>query len=398
MRNFIFISPHFPTHYWKFCLALKNKGWNVLGIGDAHYQDIPEECKYSLNEYYCCPNMNIYENIKVAFKYFENKYGLAEFLESNNEFYLINDAKLRTAFKIKSGANNNEVKRYRYKSEQKKYFKKARCPYAPYVLSNDLDEIIDFSKEVGFPLFAKPNDGIDSKGCKKINDLNELKKFVPTIKDKEYIFEQFIDGEELSFDGICNSKSEVVFLTKHFYLGDRTKLRAERPDDGYYCDPHIDDELKELGKRVVKAFDIKQRFFHIEFFKLNKDYEGLGKKGDYVALEANMRPAGRYITDLMNYANSLSCYDIYADVITNDDAQYNNGNKKYYAITSSRRDNIEYLHSKEEIISKYQYNLCMYGEYQKGLDDEIGDWYFIAKFDTLDEIYEFDRYVRGKKI
>ena len=52
MRNFIFISPHFPDSYWKWCLALKNKGFNVLGIGDAPYNEIPEECKYSLTEYY----------------------------------------------------------------------------------------------------------------------------------------------------------------------------------------------------------------------------------------------------------------------------------------------------------------------------------------------------------
>ena len=35
MKNFIFISPNFPTNYWKFCAELKKNGMNVLGIGDC---------------------------------------------------------------------------------------------------------------------------------------------------------------------------------------------------------------------------------------------------------------------------------------------------------------------------------------------------------------------------
>ena len=57
MKNFIFISPHFPSSYWRFCLALKNNGFNVLGIGDAPYNELSEECKYALTEYYCCHDM-----------------------------------------------------------------------------------------------------------------------------------------------------------------------------------------------------------------------------------------------------------------------------------------------------------------------------------------------------
>lgn len=34
MKNFIFISPNFPSNYWKFCRELQNNGVRVLGIGD----------------------------------------------------------------------------------------------------------------------------------------------------------------------------------------------------------------------------------------------------------------------------------------------------------------------------------------------------------------------------
>ena len=50
MKNVIFISPNFPTNYWKFCAALKRNGMNVLGIGDCPYEQLMPELKASLNE------------------------------------------------------------------------------------------------------------------------------------------------------------------------------------------------------------------------------------------------------------------------------------------------------------------------------------------------------------
>ena len=52
MKNFVFISPNFPTNYWKFCAELKRNGMNVLGIGDCPYDQLMPELKASLNEYY----------------------------------------------------------------------------------------------------------------------------------------------------------------------------------------------------------------------------------------------------------------------------------------------------------------------------------------------------------
>ena len=43
--NFIFISPNFPKSYWNFCDRLKKRGVNVLGIGDAPYDELPFSLK-----------------------------------------------------------------------------------------------------------------------------------------------------------------------------------------------------------------------------------------------------------------------------------------------------------------------------------------------------------------
>ena len=43
MKNFVFISPNFPTNYWNFCHHLKANGMNVLGIGDQPYDELLPE-------------------------------------------------------------------------------------------------------------------------------------------------------------------------------------------------------------------------------------------------------------------------------------------------------------------------------------------------------------------
>ena len=45
MKNFVFISPNFPTNYWQFCQELKNNGMNVLGIGDQPYHELLPQLK-----------------------------------------------------------------------------------------------------------------------------------------------------------------------------------------------------------------------------------------------------------------------------------------------------------------------------------------------------------------
>ena len=86
MKNFILISPHFPPTYYRFAAALKNNGFRVLGIGDASYFELSPELRNCLDEYYCCFDMENFENEKRAVQCFRNKYGEIDYLESNNEY------------------------------------------------------------------------------------------------------------------------------------------------------------------------------------------------------------------------------------------------------------------------------------------------------------------------
>ena len=68
MKNFVFISPNFPTNYWKFCRELRNNGFDVLGVGDCPYENLAPELKDSLTEYYWVHSLKNYDEYTAPWR------------------------------------------------------------------------------------------------------------------------------------------------------------------------------------------------------------------------------------------------------------------------------------------------------------------------------------------
>ena len=92
--NFVFISPNFPRTYWNFCDRLKKNGVTVLGVGDCAYEGLEPPLREALTEYYRVDTLEDYDQVFRAVAYFSFKYGKIDWLESNNEYWLEQDARL----------------------------------------------------------------------------------------------------------------------------------------------------------------------------------------------------------------------------------------------------------------------------------------------------------------
>ena len=319
--NFIFVSPHFPKTYWNFCDRLHRNGVNVLGIGDAPFDEIPWELKNCLTEYYRVNNLGNYDEMLRAVAYFTFHYGKIDWIESNNEYWLEMDAQLRTDFNITTGAQNDFIERIKYKSKMKESYIAAGVPVARHHMVSTLHEARTFIKEVGYPVIVKPDNGCGAEATYKLNNFTELKKFYAEPHNVQYIMEEYINGTIVSFDGVADSHCVPLFYTSNVFPTPMLDIVSENGDLSYWTQKTVPAALKNAGFRTIKAFGAKSRFFHCEFFQLNEDKPGLGKKGDYVALEVNMRPAGGYTPDMINYANSVDCYQIWADMVCYDEVR-----------------------------------------------------------------------------
>ena len=212
-----------------------------------------------------------------------------------------------------------------------------------------------------------------------------------------YICEQFVTGNIVSFDGICNDNSEVVFCASNVFPPSVADVVKKGDDLFYYTMKKIPSDLEQLGRRVIKAFNVKKRFFHLEFFRLTKDVPNVGKINDIVALETNMRPAGGFTPDLINFSQSVSTYQIYADIMAFNENKQDMLLDKYYAACASRRDFSNYEHSDEDILKKYQGRVSSYGRYPDALSSAMGNRFFMAKFDTIEEVEEYRLYTEKRK-
>ena len=82
MKNFVFISPNFPEAYWHFCRELRDNGLRVLGIGDCPYENLKQELRDSLHEYYKVDSLESYEEVFRAVAFFTYKYGKIDWLRA----------------------------------------------------------------------------------------------------------------------------------------------------------------------------------------------------------------------------------------------------------------------------------------------------------------------------
>lgn len=390
MRNFIFISPNFPDNYRFFCRELKNDGFNVLGIGDDNYDGLSSELKESLTEYYKVSSLENYDEVYRAVAFFIHKYGEIEFLESNNEYWLERDAKLRTAFNITTGYNANKIKSVKYKSRMKKYFQKAGISSARHYLVKSLSGCKKFIAEAGYPVVVKPDNGVGANATYRINNEEELVSFMNT-NPKGYIMEEYVDGIVNSYDAIVDAYGNPVFETGLCETASLMDTVNNGENSLYYYPPEIKDDIRSAGRAVLKAFGVKNRFVHFEFFRLSRD-QAVGKKGGLAALEVNMRPAGGCSADMINYANSTDAYKIWADVLAYGSTLKTCG-KKHYCGFAGRRDGKSFAHTEEEIKAKYSAELRIAERVPEVLAGAMGNYYTLAVFDTKERMLEYFKYV-----
>ena len=285
------------------------------------------------------------------------------------------------------------------------YYAKGHIPAARQIkIQEGADAVLDFASKTGYPLIAKPNVGVGASDTHKLHDENELRAFLASklqaatdgaSASSNYVIEEFITGEICSYDAVIGRDSQPLFESMTVWPPSIMDIVNKKLDLAYYVDKTMPDSLRELGRRTVKTFGVSNRFVHLEFFRLDRKRDGLGDEGDFVALEVNMRPAGGYTPDIINYAHSTDIYKIWADMVTYGESHASIGEQHYCAF-ASRRDIYNYAHSHEEVLARYGKQMVMCERMPDIFKDAMGQQKYTVKLDSLEEVREFVAYVHQK--
>ena len=388
MKNFVFISPNFPTNYWKFCRELKSNGLRVLGVGDCPYYELTQELRDSLDEYYKVTSLENYEEVYRAVAFFISKYGRIDWLESNNEYWLERDARLRVDFHILSGWQVEDLARIKFKSGMKEYYRQAGIRTARWHIVDTLEGCLSFISEVGWPVIVKPDNGVGASDTHKLADEAELKAFLAEkFPDVRYIMEEFVTAEVNSYDAIIDSEGNPLFETGNVTPNSIMDIVNNNDNSLYYIVKDLAEDVRAAGRAAVKSFGVHSRFVHFEFFRLSCD-QYMGKKGDVVALEVNMRPCGGFSPDMMNFANSTDVYKIWADMIAFNRSTKPQGEHNFCAF-AGRRDGKPFAVSHEQLCEKYARQLRMVERIPDALSGAMGNQMYVGLFPTEEEMNAF---------
>ncbi len=385
--NYLLVSPNFPISQEFFAKGLKEKGINVLGVGSESYDALSQTLKDNLVEYFRVNDLEDYEEVFRAVAFLTYKHGKIDRIESNNEYWLELDARLREDFNI-YGVKPKQLELTKYKSKMKTMFKEAGARVAKGYAANNKEELNGILKKLELPLIAKPDNGVGSANTYKLLTQRDVEEFINEWNEKvSYFFEEFVENGVLcTYDGLINQHGDIVFETSFIYTQPTLDLVNNGLDYANIIEPTIDPRLKELGQRIVYKFGMRERFFHIEFFRL--------PDGEYIALEYNNRIAGGTCIDLYNYSYNVSLYEIYADVVLDKKIKDIVTNK--YTLSLSRRNRYQYKNSLEDIKAKYSYSIRMITTVPEVFSAAMGNTIIIISVENKEQITEVMNYVHEK--
>ena len=200
--------------------------------------------------------------------------------------------------------------------------------------------------------------------------------------------EEFVYAEVNSYDAIIDSNGEPIFETGNVTPNSVMDIVNNNDNSIYYIVKELPEDTRKAGRDTVKAFGVKSRFVHFEFFRLTQDMEGLGKAGQIIALEVNMRPCGGFTPDMINFAHSTNVYKIWADMIAYDSTLMPQGEHSFCAF-AGRRDGKNFVLNDEALAEKYAGNMKMIGRIPDALSGAMGNQMFVANFPSKEEMDAF---------
>ena len=155
--------------------------------------------------------------------------------------------------------------------------------------SYSIDELPDYDS-LEYPVIIKPNKNSGSRGVVKCNNREELEAELLSVKqfcrDGKYIIEQYIEGDEISVEGLLiNGKLEIIQITDKILGPPPYNVEMGHIQPSTYWPRKA--EIQDLLQRIISISGLNHCAVHPEL-KINE-------RGIYI-IEIGPRLGGDFIT------------------------------------------------------------------------------------------------------
>ena len=383
--NVVFLSPHFPPNWFRFVVGLRNAGATTLGIADQPWESLRPELRSALDEYYRVDDLGSHEQLTRALGWFIHRHGLVGRIDSLNEHWLAVEARLRTDFNI-PGIDERRISAIKHKSFMKKRFVAAGIPVARGRVCRTPQSLRRWVAEIGYPVVAKPDVGVGAAGTFKFQNDADVERFLANRPRADYIFEEYVTGQIVTYDGLAGRRGEILFDSSLVYAMGVMDAVNEGQEVCYWVARDVPEDVRAVGRAMASAFDVRERPFHFEMFRTEE--RGL------VALEVNMRPAGGLSVDMVNYANDIDFYQEWANVVVRGrfEAPIT---RPYACLYVSRRDGRPYALPHDELMGEYRDLVILEARMDSMFSAAMGDHAYVLRGPDVEPLIYAARHIQA---
>jgi hypothetical protein len=310
MTNVLFLSPGYPPEMPQFVAGLGTVGARVLGIGDQPRTALPPLAQKHLTDHLQVHDLwNEAQTVNVVRHWAQAVH--IDRVECLWEPGMMLAAKIREALGV-PGMSSDETLPFRDKEVMKQRLDAAGVRTPRHARARTVSEVRDAAERIGYPLIVKPIAGAGSADTHRVEDAAQLETALrATGHVPEVSVEEFIDGEEFTFDTVCHA-GKILYWNVSWYRPRplvQRQLQWVSPQTIALRHPEQPDLQGgvAMGKKVLEALRFKDGFTHMEWYRK--------ADGEAVFGEIGGRPPGARSTDLMNWACDFDVWLAWAEAV-----------------------------------------------------------------------------------
>jgi biotin carboxylase len=215
-------------------------------------------------------------------------------------------AEVRQALGI-PGMGVEAARNFRDKARMKDVLRAAGVPCARHALADGPAAALEAAARIGLPLIAKPPAGAGARDTFRVSSAAELEDYVriqPPRPDRPLLLEEFIVGEEHSFDAVSIGGRPVWHSLTHYRPGPLEVMQNPWIQWTVLLPREVDhpryDDIRRVGAAALAALGMGTGLSHMEWFRR--------RDGSIAVSEVGARPPGAQFTTLISYAHDIDFY------------------------------------------------------------------------------------------
>jgi biotin carboxylase len=316
-RSVVFVAPFFAETTLRFVEAVAALDGTRVGlISQDPASKLPRRLRSRLAAHRRVAGGLDPQQIADAVRALGRELGPAERLVGALEQLQVPLAEVREALGIE-GLGVEAAENFRDKSRMKEVLRRAGVPCARSVLVGSAAEARDAAGRLGFPLIAKPPAGAGARNTFRVEDgraLEQCLRAVPPRAGEPLLLEEFIVGEEHSFDSVCIGGRPVWHSLTHYRPGPLEVLEQPWIQWTVLLPREIDhpryDDIRRIAFSALRALGMGTGLTHLEWFRR--------PDGEVAVSEVAARPPGAQFTTLISYAHDIDFYRAWAKLMVFD--------------------------------------------------------------------------------